>query len=256
MEFSLLGAAAMGVAGLWLTVRFLDRDGSLTHDAPAAFDRLLGAAMVGLATGRLWAILEAGTNPFAHPLDLFLIRAGVDTLGATLGATVALVWSNRRRLPRALDASAAPVAAGLAGWHAGCLVRGACLGTPTDLPWAVTAGAVGRHPVEVYAAVGLVVVAVVAATLWRRALPGTATWFGVAGIAGVRLLTEPLRLHLGGGRVGFYALGLAFGVIGLVASQARQRSGAPQPKTDQHGDELAEDEHDPEHHQERRRREP
>ncbi len=216
MEFTLLGRALIAVGGMWLAVRALDRSGALSARVPKPWDVLLGATMVGLLVGRLWAMVAGGTNPLTTPLDIIFIRGGVDTIGATIGALGALAWWVRPSPARMLDALAVPALVGLAGWHGGCLVTGACAGTETSLPWAIeTVGGVGRHPVELYAAVGLVVTAVVLSRL--RGLPaGVVAGLALTSAAAVRAATEPLRLHLGSGLLVPYLVAVGLGLVVLV----------------------------------------
>lgn len=223
MEFTLLANALVAFGAVFISLRWMGRDPRLAEDAPRAWDVLLGAAMAGLLVGRLTSMISAGTNPFTHLFDVILIRAGVDTIGATLGFLLALGWAYRGRIVPATDALAAPVLFGLAGWHGGCLVRESCTGTETSLPWGLTGIAdVSRHPVEVYTAVLLLVAAVLLARAWRRgSLIGLIGPWALTAAAGSRALTEPLRLHLGSGLLGIYLLGLAIG-IGLAAGQRWQ----------------------------------
>ena len=205
MEFTLLWAALTGVGLLWVGTRIWP-DG--LPDRP--FDGLIGAAAGGLLLGRFAAMILQGTNPILHPGDILLVRGGVHTGTATLAAITAYLWSVKGQM-RYLDASAAPALLGLAGWHAGCLWRGACLGTAADLPWAwsIPGSSVTRHPTELYAAIGLGIAALIVARLphrmWLRG--GVA----LASASAVRLATEPLRLTLTGGPVAWYVAGLVFG---------------------------------------------
>lgn len=221
MEFTLLFAAVVGVGSAWLAARILRRrPGSSIPDQ--TFELALNAAVVGLVVGRVWAMVTTGTNPLTHLGDLIVIRGGVDPGGAALGALAALVWTARHDRRETLD-GVAPVALwGLAGWHAGCVFTGSCLGAASSLPWAMTqAGSdVGRHPTEVYAALMLAVGAFVLGRLvFRRAGVAAATALLIA--SGVRLVTEPLRLSLGGGRSTLYLIGCGVGAGALAWSLRR-----------------------------------
>lgn len=207
MEFTLLWAALTAVALGWLGLR-LWPDRQPDH----AFDLLLGASVAGIAAGRLTAMAIQGVNPITNVGDILIIRGGVHTGAAGVAFIGVLLWSTRRS-PGAIDALSPAVLLALAGWHAGCLWRDACLGTPSNLPWAwaLGDGAVTRHPVELYAAVGL------AAGAWVVSRLGWHLWarsgVALALAAGVRLLTEPLRPSITGGPVWWYAAGLALGVV-------------------------------------------
>ncbi|NIR61686.1 MAG: hypothetical protein GWO02_20450, partial [Gammaproteobacteria bacterium] len=122
------------------------------------------------------------------------------------------------------DGLAAASLAGLAGWHAGCLARDACLGAASDVPWAMTqpGSAIGRHPVEIYAAIALAAAAI-ALSWWRsarHATPGAAAGLALAAAGAVRLLTEPLRPSLTTGPVLWYGAAV---VVGLVITRAVRR---------------------------------
>ena len=178
---------------------------------------------------RVDAMVLDGVNPITHPGDILLVRAGVSTVGATLGAIAVFVVLSRRELIPMADGIAAAVLAGLAGWHAGCLARGACLGTASDLPWAVAqeGSTITRHPVGIYAAL-LFAVAAVAIALWKAyrwpggGIPASAA-LSLAGA--IRLITEPMQPSLSGGPVWFYAFGVVIGLGGLVWFAFRRSAG-------------------------------
>ncbi len=234
MEFTLLGRALLAMGTAWLTVRALDRTGAISERAARPWDTILGAAMVGLLAGRLWAMVAGGTNPISNPLDVIFIRGGVDTVGASLGAFGALLWWTRSSPARALDALAVPALTGLAAWHAGCAVTGSCAGTETALPWAIESSAgVGRHPVEVYAALGLTLVASLLLRT-RHAPPGAVAALALTAVAGIRLATEPLRLHLGDGLVVPYSVGVSLGLIGLLLAKRTPLDGSVEEPPAEH----------------------
>lgn len=209
MEFTLLWAALTAFAAALVTIR-LTRPS--VPDRP--LDRIIGAALAGIAVGRIAALLMQGTNPFTSPGELLIVRGGVDTVWASVTGLAVLVWP-LRRTPRALDAIAPAALAALAGWHGGCLWRSSCLGTVSDLPWAwaLPGSDVTRHPVEIYAAVLLLVGTWT--VRWIRKPVGSAAamalfWAGIA-----RLATEPLRPRLGSSLWWFYGLAT---VTGLTAA--------------------------------------
>ena len=213
MEFTLLWAALTGVGFAWAGLRLWSE-----QTPPKSIDLILGAATIGLVIGRLAAMARQGINPFTDPFQIILVRGGVDTGFATIGALAALAWLLKGRLT-GYDALAPAALFGLAGWHAGCIWRSACLGTASDLPWAwAQAGStVTRHPVELYAAIGLALAAFAVSRLpWSPLLrSGVALLF--AGL--VRLMTEPLRHSLTGGPVEWYAAGIALGLLAVLAGR-------------------------------------
>lgn len=209
MELTLLWAAVTAGVLAWLGLRIWP------ERVPAdGFDRLLAAALIGLAAGRLATMVSRGVNPITNLGDFIIIRGGVHTGVAALAFLTHLVWTTRSRL-EGVDALAPAALLGLAGWHGGCVWRGSCLGTQSDLPWAwaLEASDITRHPVELYAVIGLIVGAFIVSRLSWRLWVRVGTALAIA--AGVRLLTEPLRPSITGGPVYWY---LAAIVVGLAAA--------------------------------------
>ncbi len=219
MEFSLLARAAVAAAALWLMVRWEAKRGNAAGCAVDIWDAALTAAVGGIIIGRLVSMAAAGINPITNPAQIVLIRSGVSTVGASLGALAVYAYVSRRTLIAALDAVAPAAMAAMAGWHAGCLATAECLGSESGLPWAMTleGSAIGRHPVEIYTAI-VIAVGAIAVAQWkahRRPSPGLPAGVALAITAGARLFTEPLRISLGGGPVLWYGLGVFVG-IGLI----------------------------------------
>lgn len=215
MELTLLWAALTAVALGRLGLRLWSK-----RLPPHPFDRLIAATITGLAVGRLTAMLSQGVNPLANPADIIIVRGGVHTGFAAMAFVASLLWSTRRDRG-ALDALAPAILLGLSGWHAGCLLRDSCLGSPSELPWAwAQAGsAVTRHPVELYAALGLALAAVLVSRLpWRNWLRSGAA-LGLA--ASARLVTEPLRPSLTGGPISWYWAAVAIGLVVVTWSYRR-----------------------------------
>lgn len=221
MEFTLLWAALTAFAAAFVTIRLTK---PAVPDRP--FDRIVGAAVAGIAVGRVAAVLMQGTNPLTSPGELLIIRGGVETVFASLSGVAILVWP-LRRMPAALDAIAPAALAALAGWHGGCLWRSTCLGAISDLPWAwpLPGSDITRHPVEIYTAALLLAGAW--AIKWIKSSAGTAAAMAIfwAGLA--RLVTEPLRPSLGAGLWWFYAMATVAGLVaaGLLALRSRRPAG-------------------------------
>lgn len=214
MEFTLLWAALTGAVGLYAALWLMGRrDTSLC--IRDLWEIAITAAVIGLAVGRVVAMIRGGVNPFAHPGDLILVRAGVDTVAASIAALATAGWLSRRDLFEQLDGLAPAALLGIAGWHTGCLFRDACLGTPSSLPWAWSqpGSTITRHPVELYAAVLL---ALGAWALFRLRLrypaPGLVSGLALALAGLARLITEPLRPSLFDGPVWWYGAAIAAGL--------------------------------------------
>jgi prolipoprotein diacylglyceryltransferase len=222
MEFTLLGAALTGALGLWLGLRLPGiRVRAETIDRP--WDVLVGAAAIGVFSGRLVEMITVGVNPLTNPFDVILVRGGVDTVAASIGALLTLAWVFRDD-QTTLDIVAPAALLGLAGWHAGCVWTGSCLGAATSGDWGFTlpGSSVGRHPTELYAAVALAVFAVVTT---RPRTPFVATGLALAGAGAVRAATQPIRPSLTGGPMWAYlaaiALGSAVAIGGFLLARRR-----------------------------------
>lgn len=229
MEFTLLAAALTAAVAVWAATRILVRTGRLEGGPDRPADALLGAAAGGLFVGRVAAMIGDGINPITHPGDLLVVRAGVDTGFATVGALAALAWAFRGRLPAVADDLAPAALAGLAGWHAGCVWRGTCLGTVSDLPWAwaQTPGGATRHPVELYAAAAFLLAAVIVARLPRLPWLPSSVALALAGV--VRLVTQPIRPSLTGGPVWWYGAAAILGAgVAVWAGFSGRSRAAPQ----------------------------
>ena len=226
MEFTLLAAAAIAGAAAYVMLWWEARHGNAARCTGNLWEIGLVSAVAGIFIGRIVAMLIDGVNPIAHPMDVILVRSGVSTAGATVGAAAVFVLQARRSTITMADGISAAALAGLAGWHAGCLVRGTCLGTASDLPWAIAqAGSdVTRHPVGIYAALMLGAAAIGLAwwKAYRRPPAGTPAALAVIAAAGTRLVLEPLQPSISGGPVWFYATGLVVGIVALVWSVVRR----------------------------------
>lgn len=223
MEFTLLWAALTGALLAWLGTRIWPRH---LPDHPA--DRMIGAAAAGLLVGRLTAMIFQGVNPLTNPLDILIVRGGVHTGAASAAAIVAYLWAVKWEIPY-LDATAPAALLGLSGWHAGCLWRGACLGTASDLPWtwAASGSDVTRHPVEIYAALGFLVAAILVSRLPWTILRRSGSALALAGL--VRLATEPFRPSITGGPVGWYAAAVAIGLLSILLGPRILKERFPNP---------------------------
>ena len=230
MEFTLLFSVAMGALTMYGFIYWEAKRGNAADCAGGLWNYAIGASVAGIFGGRLAAMIADGVNPLTHPGDIVIVRAGVATGPAALIALATLAFLARRELVVVLDGIAAAAVAGLAGWHAGCLSRDACLGTPSDLPWAqaLDGSTITRHPVEVYAAILLLIAggAVAWAKAYRRPPPLVPAGVALAVAGAVRLVTEPLRPALAGGPEVWYWIAVAGGLslIGYSRLHARRAS--------------------------------
>jgi hypothetical protein len=219
MEFTLLFAVVIAVLGMYAFLTWESKRGNAADCAGDLWDYAATAAVVGIFAGRLAAMIGDGVNPFTHPGDIVIVRAGVATGPASVAALLTLGILARREVIIVADGLSAAALGSLAGWHAGCMARDSCLGTASDLPWAqsLSGSLVDRHPVEIYAA--LLFFAFGAALAWAKAYhrppPLTPAGLSLIVAGGARLVTEPLRPGLSGGPEVWYWLAVLAGV-GLV----------------------------------------
>lgn len=233
-----MGAVLLAIVPLYVVIYWEAKRGNAASCSRDLWDVAITAALVGLAMGRIAAMIGDGVNPIAHPADILVIRGGVATGPATVAAMAAAAWLGRGELWPVLDGLAAASLAGLAGWHAGCLVRATCLGTASDLPWAIAqpGSTITRHPVELYTALLLLAAAFLMAW-WRmkgRPTPGLPAALALAAASLARLVTQPMRPNLEGGPIGWYITGLVVGIGGAIwlRLRHRQQQGAGNPMAD------------------------
>jgi prolipoprotein diacylglyceryltransferase len=231
MQLDLLGAAVLSVVCLYAVLRVEAGRTNPADCTRAYWDVVVGAILIGVFAGRIAAMVIGGTNPLAHPADILIVRSGVDTGYASLAALVSFVLLARRDPLAIADALAPAALGGLAGWHASCVFRGLCAGTPTDLPWAIhTSGSnIGRHPIELYAAL-LLLAAAGGLILWKRLRrPPLGVIAGAALVlaGGIRLLSEPFRPGLGAGPGWWYLAGIGVGLAVVAWRWAAGKPGEP-----------------------------
>jgi len=227
MEFSLLGAAAIGVFGFWIMIRWEAKRGNAAGCAVDLWDSGLVAAIAGLFIGRIVSMIQTGVNPLTEPLQIMLMRSGVSTVAVVIGALLVFSYLARDALVDAADGIAPAALMGLAGWYAGCLATGSCLGTESSLPWAVAlpGSQITRHPVEIYAAIAMAI-ASIALALWKqygRPALGSVAGLALLSASIIRLATEPMRISLAGGPILLYSAGVLAGSAMFVVSVVVRR---------------------------------
>jgi len=167
----------------------------------ARFDEL-AVGLLGLVGGLAGAAL---LYDLVHLREILadpslLAYPGLVFYGGLLGgasAAFAYCRAYRVSLVRAADAGAPGLALGHAIGRLGCLLGGCCYGRPVDpgFPLAVRLAGAWRHPVQLYEAAGLLVLAA-AAALAPRALtrrPGALFLAYVASYALLRIVVERWR---------------------------------------------------------------
>jgi phosphatidylglycerol:prolipoprotein diacylglycerol transferase len=159
-----VGIAAGIVVGVVRAPRFgVPRFDELAVGLLGVVGGLVGAAL--LFDVVQWRAIAADPSLLLHP---GLVFYG----GLAGGATAAWAYCRAWRVPilDAADAGAPGLALGHAIGRIGCLMGGCCYGRVVDakFPLAVYLAGAWRHPVQLYEACGLLVIAVVTALLPRR----------------------------------------------------------------------------------------
>lgn len=149
-----------------------------------------------------WLVALAQGTPVAWTSPGGVVFYG----GLLLGGVGAVLAARLLKVPCAplFEAGVVPLCVGHALGRVGCLLGGCCFGKPWSGPWAVTYhdslapvhGGIPRHPVPVYEALGLLVLALIASRLSERAPlggPGPRVLLYGCGYTSLRFGLEYLR---------------------------------------------------------------
>ena len=239
--------------GVLLALVLAQRTARIVHVDPAkVWNLCILSLFAALAATRLLLVIVNWSALRAHPawvLGLAMVHHPLLTgTGAFAGAACAWWYARRNQLPLAptADALAPPLALGLAFEQAGALLEGSGYGVaagPT-VAWAVTynsplallwSGAplgIPLHPVQIYAAMAFLAIAVllfVWLPLERRRGDGSGLWLMACG--GAIYMTELWRDPEGRGSILRGAIdGPQIAAIAMVLAGAlvlRERKGAP-----------------------------
>ena len=182
------GIAVGILVGVWRAPRFgLARFDELAVGLLGVVGGLVGAVV--LFDLVQWRAIVADPSLLIHP--------GLVFYGGLFGGAAA-AWgycrAYRLSIVDAADAGAPGLALGHAIGRIGCLLGGCCYGRVVDekFPLAVHLAGAWRHPVQLYEAAGLVLIAIVTAMLPRRRA-GAIFLAYVASYALVRLVVEHWR---------------------------------------------------------------
>lgn len=215
----LLVAAWAGLA----VAAYVARQGGI--DGDHIYNAGLYALIAGLLAARLGHVALYWQAYRAQPLDIIGLntRAFAPWPGVLAAALTAGWYVHWHRLAwrNVIDAFAAGILTALAVLDLDNLLTGQAIGTPSSLPWAVSAYGATRHPSQIYELLATLVT--LAAVLWvgrRNYRPGTGAWIALLGFGLSRLLLEPFRAEsaaLVGGLRTAQVLGLAAALLALWA---------------------------------------
>lgn len=193
----------------------------------------------GIIVGRLAHVIAFWPAYRSQPLEIIGLNASTFLAwpGLIAGLAVAGWYVYKHRLPLVplLDAFAPGLLIGLAIADIGALLAGRNPGAPADLPWSVTLWGVRRHPVQIYEALGLFLVALlVISAIQAGSRKGIPALIALLGWGLVEWLAEAFRAPevtstlMGGLRLG-QVLGLAAALAALAGLRHLATRGEDQP---------------------------
>jgi phosphatidylglycerol:prolipoprotein diacylglycerol transferase len=211
-----IGPVTLGTYGIMVATGliwafFLVRADLRRRGFGADAENIIGTTgLAGLVGARLYHLLEAPSEFFAHPLPLLFSTMGFAWFGAVIGGFLALVYLARHyrmSVLLMLDIASPAAAIGYGIGRIGCLISGdGDYGTPTSLPWGMSFpnGLVPTtervHPTPIYEFLAAMVIGYI---LWRigaRAIDGLrpagevfAFYLILTGVA--RFLVEFIRIN-------------------------------------------------------------
>jgi phosphatidylglycerol---prolipoprotein diacylglyceryl transferase len=230
-----IGGVSIYSYGAMISLAILVAALALFREAPKeginpdqVLEAIIVAAAAGLVGSRLLYV-ALNWSYFSHRLTdiLFARFEGLTFYGAFFGGALALLiwgrWRKVRFLPMA-DLLAPYLALGYAFGRIGCFLNGCCFGKISGVAWAMPAAMVDnllRHPVQLYASVGAVLIFIVLKLL-RKARPfqgfTLAALFAFYGM--LRFTTEFFRAEpvvwLGLTFAQLFSLGLSLSAVTLI----------------------------------------
>jgi phosphatidylglycerol---prolipoprotein diacylglyceryl transferase len=169
------------LAGLWIGLSIAERHAHKRGvDSNHIYNIALLVLLVGIIGGRLLYAAQYPQAFLANPVSLISLNPGLfdPVAGAAAGLIAALIYGSRKKLPfwRTLDALTPLAAVMMVATALANLASGAAFGIPSELPWAVELWGALRHPVQVYEALGAMLILII---IWPAR---ESTWFNRPGI--------------------------------------------------------------------------
>ncbi len=236
-EIFRIGSVTVHSYGLMIALGILVAAAALYREAPRVKidpDYLLEAVIIGAFSGligaRILYILLNWSYYSTLPLSAYFTQfEGLSFYGGLfLGVTALYLWSRWRSIGffKLADILSPYLVLGYAFGRIGCFLNGCCYGLATDLPWALPAGLADdlpRHPVQLYAAFGAIIIFIVLKQLRpRRPFVGfvTLSLFVLYGL--LRFTTEFFRhrepVWLGLTSAQLFSLGLVIAALLFIAA--------------------------------------
>ncbi len=199
-------------------------------DPDYLLEAVIAGAFSGLIGARILYMLINWSYYSTQPVSAFFTQfEGLSFYGGLfLGVIVLYLWSRWRRTGflKVADILSPYLALGYAFGRIGCFLNGCCYGLVTDVPWAMSASLADdlpRHPVQLYAALGAIIIFVILKKIRPlRPFVGfvTVSLFALYGL--LRFTTEFFRqgeaVSLGLTSAQLFSLGLVIASLILIAA--------------------------------------
>ena len=196
-SYGFMIALALLICTIWLYIDS-SRQG---YNPEHILEVVVIAALSGLLGARLLYVAQHWSYYSSRWLEIFFTRyEGLSYLGALFGGTLAVfLWCRWRKISflKLADLMAPYMALGYAIGRVGCFLNGCCYGKVSSVAWALPAAMVDNqlsHPVQLYAAVGALIIFVIL-KLIRPVRPfvgfTTISLFALYGV--LRFITEFFR---------------------------------------------------------------
>lgn len=183
--------------GLWVAAREGRRFGL---DEDMIFNAGFYGALGGLIGARLFYVLRYWSFYQTSPGEIFALNLATlaSFEGLVSGLLVATIYLQRKKAPgaRLMDALAPGLAAFAIGMSVADLAAGTAYGSPAELPWAIDLWNAPRHPTQIYDALlmsGILIVALRMLRAHPSAPAGRTFTVFVALFSAARLFTEGFR---------------------------------------------------------------
>ncbi len=181
-EIFRIGSLTIHSYGLMIALGILVGAMAIYREAPRekvnpdhVLEAVIVAAFFGLLGSRILYIVLNWPDYSGQPLSVYFTQfEGLSFYGAMFGGVIALyIWSILRKIGflKMADLLAPYLALGYAFGRIGCFLNGCCYGKESSVSWALPinmADSVLRHPVQLYASLGAIIIFIVLKLLRRN----------------------------------------------------------------------------------------
>lgn len=174
-NFPVYSYGAMIALAVFVAAILMPRESSREGISPDnTLEAIIVAVIGGLLGSRILYVILNWEHYQGHWMDVFFARfEGLTFYGAFLGgALVLILWCRWRKISffKFTDLATPYFILGYAFGRIGCFLNGCCYGRVSAVPWAVaipTVDSLPRHPVQLYAAAGALIIFVLLKLLQR-----------------------------------------------------------------------------------------